>query len=134
MKILGSMKGLADVMMWTAKTQKPVIARPSSIQISIDENQSTSPPRSSISCNAPMPSDSMAKPKKSKPRRRLAVSGRKAAQPRKARMPTGRLMKNTQRQLIAFGQPAAQRRAEDRPDHDAGAPHGHRLSRAAPWD
>jgi hypothetical protein len=70
-KICGSMKVSRAVARWTTNTQKPVSARPSSIQISGAENQSTSPPRSSISCSAPTPSDSMAKPKKSKPRRRL---------------------------------------------------------------
>ncbi len=75
-KIFGSMKGCSAVIVWTMKTQKPVSVRPSSIQISAAENQSTSAPRSSMSCSAPTPSDSMAKPKKSKPRRRLAMAGR----------------------------------------------------------
>ena len=43
-------------------------------------------------------------------------------------MPTGRLMKNTQRQLkVSVSQPP-KRRADDRPDHDAGAPDRHRLA------
>ncbi len=75
-KILGSMNGFSALTRWMMNTQKPVIARPSSIQISTEENQSASPPRSSINCSAPTPSESIAKPKKSKPRKRLAMFGR----------------------------------------------------------
>ncbi len=72
----GSTKGVAAVVIWMTKTQKPDSATASSIQISQDANQSTSPPRSSMSCSAPMPRLSIAKPKKSNPRRRFGRLGR----------------------------------------------------------
>ena len=72
----GSTKGALADRIWTTKTQKPDSATASSIHTSHEANQSTSPPRSSISCSAPMPSASIAKPKKSKLRRRLGRPGR----------------------------------------------------------
>ena len=75
------------------------------------------------------PSDSMAKPKKSKRAlaRRLARAGRRQ-HAEKARMPTGRLMKNTQRQLkFSVSQPPSVGPMIGA-DHDARAPDGHRLA------
>ena len=50
----------------------------------------------------------------------------------KATIPTGRLMKKTQRQFEILGQPAAKRWPQDRSQHDARAPDGHGLAVAFP--
>ena len=113
---------------WTMNTQKPVMARPSSIQISTAENQSTSPPRSSISCSAPTPSDSMAKPKKSKPRSALGDARQIGGHAEEGEDADRQVDEEHPAPVEAVGQPAAQRRPDDRPDHDAGAPDGHRLA------
>ena len=82
------------------KTQTPVMVRPSSIQVSVEPNQSLVSPRSSSICKAPMPRLSMAKPKKSKGRSRSrGVSETNHQTPATVSIPTGRLMKNTQRQV-----------------------------------
>ena len=94
-KIFGSMKGALAPVMWMTKTQIAETARPSSIQISGEENQSTCSPRSRKSCSAPMKIDSMAKPKKSNPRERFGLFGRKAIMPASANAPIGRLTKKT---------------------------------------
>ena len=75
LKMRRSMNGVFAVSEWTMNTQKPVMTRPSSTQVSGEVNQSLSAPRSSISCNAPTPSASMPKPKKSNLRILISVSG-----------------------------------------------------------
>ena len=99
--------GCSAVAEWTRKTQMPVMARPSSIQVSVAPNQSLVSPRSSNICSAPMKRLSMAKPKKSNGRlRSVAVSATKRPMPATVSTPTGRLMKKTQRQLyVSVSQP-----------------------------
>ncbi len=59
-----------------------------------------------MSWSEPSAMASMAKPKKSKRRTTRSARGSQAAQPRKATMPTGRLMKKTQRQSqLSVSQP-----------------------------
>src|SRR3546814_10225298 len=63
---------------------------------SVDDNHSSCCPRSSINCNDPMPSASIAKPNASS-RTRLAffVSPRNSVSPKKASTPTGRSEEHT---------------------------------------
>ena len=64
-----------------------------SITISPEPNQSSCSPRSSMSCSAPIARLSVPKPNQSSFAPALrSVSGRKMIMPRKASMPTGRLM------------------------------------------
>ncbi len=68
--------------------------------ISLEPNQFCSWPRSSIICNAPMPSDSVRKPNQEKGTSlRVGVSRMNTLSPSTVRIPNGRLTKNTQRQL-----------------------------------
>ena len=67
--------------------------------ISLESNQPSCSPRSSSSCSAPMAMLSAAKPSQSKASARLpSVSAMKVTSPITVTMPTGRLMKKTQRQ------------------------------------
>ena len=67
--------------------------------ISVEPNQPSCSPRSSIICNDPMPSERLRKPNQEKgTSRRVGVSLMKSQSPTVVRMPNGRLTKNTQRQ------------------------------------
>ena len=67
--------------------------------ISVESNQPSCSPRSSIICSEPMPSDRLRKPNHEKgTSRRVGVSLMKIDSPAVVRMPNGRLTKNTQRQ------------------------------------
>ena len=67
--------------------------------ISVDSNQPSCSPRSSIICKDPMPSERLKKPNQENgTSRRVGVSLMKIARPTVVRIPNGRLTKNTQRQ------------------------------------
>ena len=67
--------------------------------ISVDSNQPSCSPRSSIICKDPMPSERLKKPNQENgTSRRVGVSLMKTARPTVVRIPNGRLTKNTQRQ------------------------------------
>ena len=69
------------------------------MMISQLENQSFCSPRSRQNCSAPSAIASSAKPNMSNLRSWVSVLGMKRAMIRMHRMPTGRLTRNTQRQL-----------------------------------
>ena len=89
---LGEMKGSSASRKWTTKHQAPTTARVASTTISVEPNQSSSLPRSSIIWKAPRARLSMPKPIQSKPWRSFFVSGRKVRIPRAAITPIGTLM------------------------------------------
>ena len=97
-----------------------------SIQVSGEENQSTCSPRSSMSWSAPMASESMAKPKKSKLRCRRAESRQEGDQAGEREDADRQVDVEDPAPVEGLGQPAAEGRADDRADHDAGAPDRHR--------
>ena len=99
LNMAGSKIGSRAVSMWTVNIQAPAMAIPHSIQISQLANQSRCSPRSSISCRPPSASAISAKPNKSKRRVDFGVAGMKRSISASASAPTGRLIRNTQRQL-----------------------------------
>ena len=100
-------KGFSAVASCTPKIQMAMTATISSVQISVEPSQSWLGPRSSISWKAPMATARARKPRVSKRRfSALFFSDRKKKTPQKARIPIGRLMKNTHRQSrLSVSQP-----------------------------
>ncbi len=85
--------GALAVIEWMMKRYRLITATISSTQVSVEPNQSFCWPRSSISCKAPTPMARLPKPKKSNLGARSApLPGMNIQVPRKARMPSGRLM------------------------------------------
>ena len=94
--------------------------------ISAEPNQSFSSPRSSISCNAPMPKLSAPKPIQSKRCRcGLALVRQEKHQPGDGQHAERQVDVEHPAPVVDVGQIAAERRAQDRADHDAHAPDRH---------
>ena len=130
-KIFGSMKVSRRAVASCVDDERPRTRRSpgrARARISREENQSSCSPRSSIICSAPMASASMAKPKKSKRRSRLPVSGRKSEDAEEGEDADRQVDVEHPAPVEDLGQPAAERRPDDRADHDAGAPDRHRLA------
>ena len=85
--------------MCTTNIQLAAIARPSSSRISQLDSQSFCSPRSRNSCSPASASPSNTKPNMSNRRWCVCVLGMKRAISSQHRMPTGKLTRNTQRQL-----------------------------------
>jgi hypothetical protein len=88
----GFTKGALAVKVCVRNSQNAEPLTTASMRISPEPNQSSSSPRSSRICNAPIATLNVAKPNQSSFPGCFVVSGKNAVIPRNARMPIGTLM------------------------------------------
>ena len=104
------------------------MASPHSIQISQLSNQSSVSPRSSIICRPPSAIAIRKKPSRSNLRLVIGVAGQEADHHQRRDDADRQVDEEHPAPVEIVGQPAAEHRAEDRPDHHARAEQRHRAA------
>ena len=121
----GLTNGAFTVRVCTRNSQKADPLTTASISISREPNQSSSSPRSSRICNAPIAMLNVAKPNQSSRAFVRFVSGRKKHMPEKCQNADRHIDVKIPSPTVIVGQPSAENWPDDRANHDGHAPIGH---------